>query len=83
LHVTKLVDFIARIPEHLASHFYDVFTNFYTFSKFAVLSYSTFCIFNPVTLVPFNWGCLGGCTEQGRGKALRFPVRESPEVGAR
>ena len=34
LHVTKLVDFIARIPEHLDLHFYDYSTILYLFYKF-------------------------------------------------
>ena len=43
----KVVDLIARIPEHLDLHFSDFSMNFYTFSKFAVLETKekerTFC----------------------------------------
>jgi len=37
LHVTKLVDFIATIPEHLYLHFSDFYTIFYKFLKFTGL----------------------------------------------
>ena len=37
MHVMKLVDSVARIPKHLDLHFSDFSTNFYAFSKFAVL----------------------------------------------
>jgi len=38
LHITKLVDFIARIPEHLDLYFSDFSTNLYQFYKFTVLN---------------------------------------------
>ena len=34
LDVSKIVDFIARILEHLDLHFFDFSTVFYTFLKF-------------------------------------------------
>ena len=47
MHVTKLVDLVAKIPKHLDFHFYDVSTNFYTFSKFTNLSSFTFLHLDP------------------------------------
>ena len=34
LHVTKFVDFIVRVPDHLSLHFYDFFVICYAFLKF-------------------------------------------------
>ena len=34
LGVTKLVDFVVRIPDQLSLHFYDFFLICYAFSKF-------------------------------------------------
>ena len=34
LGVTKLVDFVIRIPDHLSLHFYDFFVICYAFLKF-------------------------------------------------
>ena len=39
LHVTKLVDFIARIPEDLDLYFFDFSAIFYTFLKFTDFSF--------------------------------------------
>ena len=41
----KLIDFIARIPEHLDLHFYDFSINFYTFSKFTGLNLRVHVVF--------------------------------------
>jgi hypothetical protein len=38
VHVTKLVDSIARIPKYLDLHLFYFSTNFYAFSKFTDLS---------------------------------------------
>ena len=38
MHVTKLVDLVAKIPKHLDLNFYDFSSNFYAFSKFTDLS---------------------------------------------
>ena len=43
LHVTKLVVFIARNPEHLSSHFYDFSLICYAFLKFTTVLRKT-CI---------------------------------------
>ena len=43
MHVTKLVEFIARIPEHLDLQFSDFSTNFYTFLKFTVFLFLSSC----------------------------------------
>ena len=56
VNVTKLVDIISRILKHLDLDFYYFFKNFYAFSKFAVLSSSTFCRLDPGTLVSFIMG---------------------------
>ena len=77
MNLTKLVDFIARIPAHLDIHFYDFSMNFYTFLKFAVLSSSTFCIFNPGTLVSFNLRSLGGLKQRRAVKGASVPGEES------
>ena len=34
LHVTKLVDFVVRVPEYLSFHFYDFIVICYAFLKF-------------------------------------------------
>ena len=34
LHVTKLVDFVVRVPDHLSLHFYDFFVILYAFLNF-------------------------------------------------
>ena len=34
MHVTKLVDFVAKIPEHFGLHFSDISMIFYAFLKF-------------------------------------------------
>ena len=50
MHVTKLVDFIVRIPEHLDLHFSNFSTNFYAISKFTgflFLSSCSFCSLDP------------------------------------
>ena len=54
MNVTKLVDLVAKIPKHLDLNFFDFSKNFYTFSNFAILSSSTFCRLDPVTLVSFK-----------------------------
>ena len=45
VYVMKLVDFIARIPEHLDLHFNDFSMNFYAFSKFTGLNLRVHVVF--------------------------------------
>jgi len=73
VNVTKLVVLVARIPKHFDLHFYDFSTNFYAFSKFAVLSSSTICRLDPVTLVSFNWRSLVTVQNRG-GEPRQFPA---------
>ena len=47
MHVTKLVDLVARIPKHLDLHFTDFSMNFYAFSKFTVLKFKHILQFDP------------------------------------
>ena len=73
MHVIKVVEFVTRIPEKLDFYFYDFSTNFYAFSKFAVLSSSTICRLDPVTLVSFNWRSLVTVQNRG-GEPRQFPA---------
>ena len=47
MHVTKLVDLVAKIPKHLDLHFTDFSMNFYAFSKFTVLKFKHILQFDP------------------------------------
>ena len=80
----KLVDFASRIPEEFSFHFYDFSMNFYTFSKFAVLSSIVFMPFftlAPGSFITFKWRSLAEmlrteqrrrpCFRQGKSPAVR------------
>lgn len=54
MHVKKLVDLVLYILKQVGFHFYDFSTNYYAFSKIAILSSNTFCRLDPGTLVSFN-----------------------------
>ena len=45
--VTNVVVLVLRIPEHLDLNFDDLYTNFYAFSKFAVLKFMYILHFKP------------------------------------
>ena len=78
----KLVDFVTRNPKHLDLYFSDFSTNYNAFSKFAILSSSTFCRLDPGIFISFNWRSLVGPGTEERQPAL-FRRAESPAVGAR
>ena len=75
---TKVVDFVARIPEQLSLHFYDFSTNCYVFSKFTVLNFKHILQFDPWKFWFFSNEVPGGSTEQGRGKGGRIPAMSGP-----
>ena len=45
--VTKIVELVARIPNHFSSYFSDFSMNFYAFSKFTILKFMNILQSNP------------------------------------
>ena len=74
LHVTKLVYFIARIPEHLDLNFFYFYKILYTFYKFAVLKFMYILHFSPCTFVSSPQKSLGGLNRADEGKGGRIPA---------
>ena len=68
VYVMKLVDFIARIPEHLDLHFYDFSMNFYAFSKFTGLNLRVHVVFafRPLEVFKSQIGPSPVFSEQGQ-----------------
>jgi len=74
----KVVDLVARIPEHLDLHFYDFSTILYGIYKFAVFENKrkrkrTFAS-RPLDFCFFSGEVLGGRDSTEEGRAAGFPV---------
>ena len=73
----KVVDLVARIPEHFDLHFSDFSTILYGIYKFAAFDSSVHVRFSlrPLDFCFFSGEVPGGSSEQSRERARRFPAR--------